>query len=181
MALIICTREPVDLDHYRQFGNVEVTDCEGHENDKYPELGKHVSVRYAIGRVINEREANSYNDSDFFATVLRDDGSFQQIMWRTTRGWTYHNGCVVDASQDILDCWNREQTRKAIAWNKCAEMIELEHTTRRQARCHRGRSPASRRRSQYPGRYRGQCFLVWCGLLQPQYLRREIPRRNRNR
>jgi hypothetical protein len=54
------------------------------------------------GLVLAEREANGYHDSDFYATVWNaEKGKPEEIMWGTTRGWTYPNRCSVDASPEI--------------------------------------------------------------------------------
>lgn len=53
------------------------------------------------GRVVGERERNMHDDSDFFARIANEDGSTFEVLYATTRGWTYFNGCKIDASDEL--------------------------------------------------------------------------------
>lgn len=55
------------------------------------------------GCVVAEREANYYDDSDFYCTVYdAASDSFKEIMFASTRGWSYPcYGTSVDADADL--------------------------------------------------------------------------------
>jgi hypothetical protein len=53
------------------------------------------------GCVLRLGEHNGYDDSDFYAMVWDEPtNSVKKITYATTRGWTYHNGAKVDATED---------------------------------------------------------------------------------
>jgi hypothetical protein len=55
-----------------------------------------------VGLVLSMREANGYDDSDFYATFWNDEkGAPESIMYASTRGWTYPNGASVDATDEV--------------------------------------------------------------------------------
>lgn len=59
-------------------------------------------VTYA-GRVIETREMNGRDDSDFYALVWDDETeSIVRVDYATTRGWTYPNWATVDADEATL-------------------------------------------------------------------------------
>lgn len=57
-----------------------------------------------VGLCISEREANYYDDSDFYMTVWNPEtGSAEEIMFATTRGWSYPAmGSSVDAGPEVI-------------------------------------------------------------------------------
>ena len=58
-----------------------------------------------VGLCVAERERNYRDDSDFYMTVWDEETkSFKEIMFATTRAWTYPmmNSCV-DAPQSLID------------------------------------------------------------------------------
>jgi hypothetical protein len=55
-----------------------------------------------VGCVVALREMNGYDDSDFYATVWSEDKGFHEIMYASTRGWTYPNGANIDASPELM-------------------------------------------------------------------------------
>src|SRR5262245_9977840 len=58
---------------------------------------------YAVGCVVALREMNGYDDSDFYATYYdAEKGTFEEVMYGTTRGWSYPNGAAVDAIPEIV-------------------------------------------------------------------------------
>jgi len=70
------------------------------------------------GLVIHEREMNGYDDSDFFAVWFdAETGESGEFMFGSTRGWTYANGCTVDAPQEVRDAYfaKQEASRQAAA------------------------------------------------------------------
>lgn len=62
---------------------------------------------FAVGKVVALRERNGYDDSDFYATYLGEDGGFHETQYATTRGWTYPNGASVDATPEIHAAYRR--------------------------------------------------------------------------
>ncbi len=56
-----------------------------------------------VGAVLETRERNGYDDSDFYAVVFDEDsGTIKNVDYATTRGWTYLNGATVDATPDVI-------------------------------------------------------------------------------
>lgn len=56
------------------------------------------------GAVLRLRERNGYDDSDFYALVWDEEQqATREIMYATTRGWTYHNGASIDATHDVIE------------------------------------------------------------------------------
>lgn len=63
------------------------------------------------GCVLETREQNGYDDSDFYAIVWDEASeSVTHVTYATTRGWTYLNGASVDATDE-----NQAKARKALA------------------------------------------------------------------
>jgi hypothetical protein len=85
--------------------------CNGHSDHKDYTLNSpcNNSETTYESAVLDMYEENGYNDSDFLAVVW-DDTLNRPItrVYASTRGWTYHNGARIDATQEILD--------KALAW-----------------------------------------------------------------
>lgn len=64
------------------------------------------------GCVVRDWERNGYDDSDFYATVYRPEtGTFDEVMYATTRSWTYNNGCKIDATPEVLEKWTAFNNR----------------------------------------------------------------------
>ena len=56
------------------------------------------------GAVLAEWERTMHDDSDFYASVWdEEEGRIKEICWGTTRGWTYWNGCSVDATPEVIE------------------------------------------------------------------------------
>jgi hypothetical protein len=54
------------------------------------------------GLVLELREMNGYDDSDFYARVWNDEtGTVDRVTYASTRGWTYPNGAAVDATDEV--------------------------------------------------------------------------------
>ena len=54
------------------------------------------------GLVLELREINGYDDSDFYARVWNDEkGEVERVIYASTRGWTYPNGAAVDATDEV--------------------------------------------------------------------------------
>ena len=91
MSIFQLTKRDFIPPHYDAI--IELT---GDYKDKFPD---HVMVETYRGRVITEFEKNGYDDSDFIATVWNDNLNKPiDVMYATTRGWTYLNNAEIDAS-----------------------------------------------------------------------------------
>ena len=84
------------------------------------------------GLVIRESECNGYHDSDFFAHWFDPKtGEHGSYMFGSTRGWTYANGCTVDASAEVReahDKWRdraKERSRKLRAEREQAALAKI--------------------------------------------------------
>ena len=70
------------------------------------------------GCVLETRERNYYDDSDFYAVVWDEEkGCVREVDYATTRAWTYRNFARVDATDDVR--------AKAKAWAR-AELERLD-------------------------------------------------------
>jgi hypothetical protein len=60
------------------------------------------------GLVISKGEMNGYDDSDFYAIVWNPEKKeTERIVYASTRGWTYPNGAIVDASPEVLEEYSK--------------------------------------------------------------------------
>lgn len=70
-----------------------------------------------VGLVLELREYNGYDDSDFYAIVWDPEkGAPDRVDYASTRGWTYPNGAHVDATPEVLAAyaaWREVQRRAA--------------------------------------------------------------------
>ena len=68
------------------------------------------------GLVLETRERNYHDDSDFYAIVWDPETeSSRNIEYATTRGWCYPNSAVVDASEEIrakFTAWKENKQRE---------------------------------------------------------------------
>lgn len=65
---------------------------------------------FAHGCVINTWERNGYDDSDFYANYYdAEAGSFKQVCYASTRGWTYPCSADVDATPEVIEKWKAVQ------------------------------------------------------------------------
>ena len=69
------------------------------------------------GQVVGLRERNGYDDSDFFAIVF-DGEEAREIMYATTRGWTYPAGASIDASDELMEKYREYKREKARQWQE---------------------------------------------------------------
>jgi len=75
------------------------------------EAGEDVREESYVGCVLATRERNGYDDSDFYAVVWDEEKQCcRDITYATTRAWTYNNGAVVDATEEVK--------RKARRWQR---------------------------------------------------------------
>jgi hypothetical protein len=57
--------------------------------------------------VIETREMNGPDDSDFYALVWNtESGCVERVNYATTRFWTYPNGAFADATPEVLAAYN---------------------------------------------------------------------------
>jgi len=77
------------------------------------------------GCVISEREMNGYDDSDFYAMVWDESlGKFREIEYATTRGWTYLNGCTIDATPEVAARWEALKAAQAARFRELQAAFE---------------------------------------------------------
>jgi hypothetical protein len=71
------------------------------------------------GAVLATGEHNGYDDSDFYAVVWdAEAGEPREIIYASTRGWTYNNSATVDATPEVLaayDAWKAERAARNAA------------------------------------------------------------------
>lgn len=104
MAIIMMTSKEPNGDNIYALSQVSL-DYYGWKGEK-----PIVMERTFDGCVLQLRERNGYDDSDFEALVWDDaQGCARWIMYATTRGWSYPNNAVVDATDEVLAKYN--------AWN----------------------------------------------------------------
>jgi len=104
-----------------------------------------------VGCVLSLREKNGYDDSDFFARVWDEEKqNVHEVMYATTRGWTYKNGATIDATDDVkakAEAWeervyHRQQVRQQwIARQRNNYLAALLGLTRKQIIKLRGAYP----------------------------------------
>lgn len=70
-------------------------------------------VRYE-GRVVAVGERNGYDDSDFYAVVMEDDGTFVQVITGSTR-WYGHDAVTLDATPDVMAAYLAHLAAERIA------------------------------------------------------------------
>ena len=73
-----------------------------------------------VGLCLSEREANYYDDSDFYMTVWNPEkGAAEEIMFATTRGWSYPAmGSFTDATPEVwatYEVWREKKRAESIA------------------------------------------------------------------
>lgn len=85
----------------------------------YDKDTKGFRVEMFRGMVVGERERNQYHDSDFFAIWYdKETDRSGEFEFASTRGWTYANGCHVDADEETKAAWIRSRERAAAAANR---------------------------------------------------------------
>ncbi len=77
------------------------------------------------GLVVARREANFWDDSDFYAVVW-EDGKSREIQYGTTRAWTYNSSAVVDASPEVKAAYEAAETEARVAYAEYLERLETE-------------------------------------------------------
>jgi len=97
-----------------------------------------------VGLVLDTGEYNGYDDSDFYAVVWNaEKGTTERVEYASTRGWTYPNSAVADATPEVVAAFlayqdrvrasvaqaREEAVRKAEA-DKKAEIAALEEQRR---------------------------------------------------
>lgn len=72
--------------------------------------------RSHIGLVLETREENRYDDSDFYAVVWNAaKGETEKVYYASTRGWTYPNGAREDAAGNVITAYNAWLDKRAAA------------------------------------------------------------------
>lgn len=107
MPIFMLTPKDMVEKKYRGYDSVEPFVYQGVEHPN------EVVVTFATGRVLYLREANYSDDSDFYATYMTNEGEFVEVCYGTTRGWSYANGAIVDATPEVREAYRRCQRSKA--------------------------------------------------------------------
>lgn len=55
-----------------------------------------------VGATLHKYERNGRDDSDFYA-IIWDGEKITQTEYASTRGWTYDNNAIVDATPEVID------------------------------------------------------------------------------
>jgi hypothetical protein len=91
------------------------------ETDKSEE---HFDVSH-VGHVLFTRERNGYDDSDFYAVVWDDETQApKEVFYATTRGWTYYNSAIPDATPDVQAAY--DAYRERVSRERAEERARIE-------------------------------------------------------
>ena len=90
---------------------------------------------FAQGATVHMREANGYDDSDFFATYYdAEQDKFIEVMYASTRGWTYPAFAKIDATVEIAAKYDAHLARQRA--ERAAYLAQIEaQTPRKGKRC----------------------------------------------
>lgn len=89
--------------HYRR----EVEECAKRNNSTFERSAFYLRD-FAHGAVVETREMNGYDDSDFYATYYdAQENAFKEVQYASTRGWTYPCSAVIDATPGVFAKWER--------------------------------------------------------------------------
>ena len=78
------------------------------------------------GCVLNTGEYNGYHDSDFYAVVWdAEKQDARRVVYASTRGWSYPNSAVVDATPEVIAEW-KAWGERVLAERKAAEKARTE-------------------------------------------------------
>jgi hypothetical protein len=94
-----------------------------------------------VGLVLETREWNGYDDSDFYAIVWNEEkGESERVDYASTRGWTYPNGAKVDATPEVREKYEAYMRRLRDAARQAAADEEARRPCRgKQVKVVRGR------------------------------------------
>src|SRR4051794_1476976 len=101
MAVVTCTRRGERADA-RIAKGARVEPCHGDLKGEHFSADEDIHLIEYEGAVLGTWERNGYDDSDFYALVW-DGEQVTSVQYATTRGWTYHNGASVDATDEVKD------------------------------------------------------------------------------
>lgn len=77
------------------------------------------------GCVLETRERNYHDDSDFYAVVWSEEKqAVTEVQYATTRGWTYNNSATVDATPEVLVKAGEWAVKRAFEALKLADKAE---------------------------------------------------------
>ena len=78
-----------------------------------------------VGLVLWTGEHNHYDDSDFYAVVWDSEaGQPRELEYATTRGWTYANSAVIDATPDVLAAYESYRADLAASQQRARDAQE---------------------------------------------------------
>lgn len=70
-----------------------------------------------VGLVLELKERNGYDDSDFYAVVWNPEkGEPETVEYATTRGWTYPNEATIDATPEVVAAYHEYRERKRVEY-----------------------------------------------------------------
>lgn len=85
-------------------------------DDSWHPKSEEFTVEYE-GHVVGLREMNGYDDSDFYAVVWDAEAAApKEVMYATTRGWTYNNSASVDATPEVMEAYNAYQEAARVTY-----------------------------------------------------------------
>lgn len=100
-------------------------------------------ITYA-GAVLATGEHNYHDDSDFYAVVWdAAEGRVREVEYATTRGWTYHNGADIDATDDVKAAalaWYRELWERFAIDDAREEAVTVKYGRRVRSTTKRGKN-----------------------------------------
>lgn len=80
---------------------------------------------FAEGCVVSLREANYYDDSDFYAMYYNvETGKFEEVCYATTRFYTYHLGAFIDATPEVAAKWEAKCAADEAAYKAHKAAVE---------------------------------------------------------
>jgi hypothetical protein len=90
------------------------------------------------GLVLELREYNGRDDSDFYAVVWDpENGTTDRVDYATTRGWTYPNSASVDATPEVLEAYaafRKAADERRRAEHEASRKAELKAAIEREAK-----------------------------------------------
>jgi len=108
------------------------------------------------GFVVDTFERNGYDDSDFYAVVWDvNTKAPKEVMYGTTRGWSYPNGAAVDATPEVAEAYTQYK-------ENLARQARIVARTARMAAPERGKVMKVVRGRKVPLNTIGRCF--WVGV-----------------
>jgi hypothetical protein len=111
-----------------------------------------------VGLVLSLREMNGYDDSDFYALVWNGEkGATEEIMYASTRGWTYPNGATIDATPEVRAAYDAYVESNRVA-------AEARRAAKQAATPERGKILRVVKGRKVPRGLTGECIWIGTGF-----------------